>query len=378
MKKWLIIGIFLLSLLQPIMVQAETDVDPSFLDFEEADEVLNEAEGRAVLKEQTGSRTIGELLQALISGKAVGSWSEWGSAFLTALLGNMKEYMGLMLQVVSLVLLGQIFTALDIHFGDGSVGEIGFLAVYGCLIWVLMKSFQLAYQESISLIGHVRDLSLYMMPAMAAVAVASGYGVSSILQSELMTSGFSVILTVMKNAFAAGILWVTVLEIVNFMSKKAILSQLTSLVRTILEKGMKAVTGLYLFLISVFGMVMPSVDKTVYKASSAVIASVPVVGSAMSGAMDSVMAGSMMIKNGIGAAGCIVLLCICLLPAAKLTAIWFVYRLLAAFLSPIADPRMIQVLAAMGRSTAMLLGLLVSSIVIFTGAVGVFVMTTGQ
>lgn len=98
----------------------------------------------------------------------------------------------------------------------------------------------------------------------------------------------------------------------------------------------------------------------------------------MSGAMDSVMAGSMMIKNGIGAAGCIVLLCICLLPAAKLTAIWFVYRLLAAFLSPIADPRMIQVLAAMGRSTAMLLGLLVSSIVIFTGVVGVFVMTTGQ
>lgn len=381
MKKrwiWKTVLIVLLSLWRPMSVQAEVDVDPSYLDFGDVDEIIQEAEGEQTLQEQTGSRTIGELLASLIQGETSISWSDWVKAFGVSLWGNMQEYMGLMLQVIALTLLAQIFSTLELHFGDGAVGEIGFLAVYGCLIWLLVQSFQIAYQEASGLLEHVRDLSLYMLPAMAAVAVASGYGISSVLQSELMTSGFSVILSVMKNGFAVCIVWVTILELVNFMSKRAILSQLTSLVRTILEKGIKAITGLYLFLMGVFGIVMPSVDKTVYKASSAVMASVPVVGSAMSGAMDSVLAGSMLIKNGIGATGCIALLCICLIPAARLTAIWLMYRMMAAFLSPIADPRIIQVLSALGRSTAMLLGLLVSGIVIFTGAVGIFVMTTGQ
>lgn len=378
MKKWVAIGILLLSLCWPLMVQAEGELDTSYLDFRGADEVLEDAGGDELLKQQTGSRTIGQLLKALLNGESGASWADWAEAFAGSLFGNLKEYLGLMLQVAALALLSQLFNVLDIHFGAGGTGSIGFLAVYGVLVLVLVQSFRIAYEEAQQLVENVRNLSVYMIPAMAAVAAAGGYAISSVMQSELMTGGFSLILTVMKNCFAVGILWVTVLEIVNFISKRALLSQLTSLVRTVLEKGMKAVSALYLFLMGTVGVVMPAADQAVYKASSAVVGSVPVVGSAMSGAMDSVLAGSVLIKNGIGAAGCIALLCICLVPAAKLTAIWLVYRLLAAFLSPVADERVVQVLAALARSTSMLLGVVVSSIIVFTGAVGIFVMSTGR
>ncbi len=384
MKKQITLGIVILIailLLCPLKVRADTEkngLDPSTLDFGEIDDMLVETGANETLRSQTESKTVGQLLEEVISGDVKASWQDWIKAFGNSLWGNLQAYVGLMVQVVGLALVSQFFNSLTIHFGEGSAGDIGFLCVYGVMVLVLVESFQIAYEETKQTVEHVRNLSLYMMPAMAAVAVAGGFPISSIVQGEALSGGFSLILTVIKNVFIAGVLWITVLEVVNFISKRAVLTQLTSLGRTILEKGIKTICALYLMVMGVMGAVTPAADRMVYKVSNTLLSSVPVVGSAMSGAMESVMAGSVMVKNGIGAAGCILLLCICLLPVAKLTAFWLMYRLMAAFMSPIADERVIQLLSALGRSTAMLLGILVSSMVIFTGAVGILIVTLRQ
>ena len=122
----------------------------------------------------------------------------------------------------------------------------------------------------------------------------------------------------------------------------------------------------------------PSADRLIYKVSGSLISSVPIVGSALSGAVETVMTGSLLVKNGIGVVGCIVLLVICLVPVAKLTAFWLIYRMMAAFLAPIAEERVIRLLTALGKSTAMLLSILVISMVIFTGASGIMIVTLKQ
>ncbi len=384
MRKQVMIGILILAaifLLCPMKVAADPEeysLDPSELDFGKVDDMLEEIGADDTLQSQTENKTVGELLKAVISGEVNASWQDWLKAFGQGLWGNLQSYAGLMLQVVGLVLVSQLFCNLTTWFGKGSVSEIGFLCAYGVLVLVLVESFQIAYEEAKQAVEHVRNLSFYMMPAMAAVAVAGGFPISSILQGEALSGGFSLILTAFKNIFIAGVLWITVLETVNLISKRAMLTQLTLLGRTILEKGIKIISTLYLMVMGIMGAVTPGADHMVYKVSNTILSSVPVVGSAMSGAMESVMAGSVMVKNGIGAAGCIILLCICLIPVAKLAAFWLMYRLMAAFLFPIADERVIQLLSALGRSTAMLLGILVSSMVIFTGAVGILVITLRQ
>jgi len=55
---WRAVLIVLLSLWQPIEVGAETDVDPSYLDFGEVDEIIQEAEGQ---QNQRGSFRSGYL-----------------------------------------------------------------------------------------------------------------------------------------------------------------------------------------------------------------------------------------------------------------------------------------------------------------------------
>ena len=390
MRKWVAIGLsLLLLLLWPVSVKGEeepletgessqTALDPQQLDFGAVDQILEEAGQTDVLKQQTESQTVGKLLERVMTGEVTASVGDWIAAFGESLWGNMREYLGLMLQVIGLTLLSQLFTSLDLRSGEGSAAGIGFLCVYGVLALALVQSFQIAYEEANQTVDHIKQLSLYMMPAMAAVAAAGGCTMSSALQSGAMTTGLSLILSIMKNVMMVGVLWITILEVVNCISKKAMLSQMISLMRSILEKGIKAVSGLYLLLMGIFGLVTPAADRVVYKASSSILSAVPVVGSALSGAMDAVLTGSVMIKNGIGAAACIVLLCLCMVPVAKLTAMWLSYRLLAAFLLPVADQRVIHLLASLGRSVAMLLGALVSSVIIFTGAVGIFAVLTGK
>lgn len=384
MKSQLILGIVLvLSMFcfaslkveaEPQTSEEEIGLDPSTMDFENVDKILEETGSDEILKSQTKVDTVGQLLLALLSGDMKISGKEWGAAFGNLLWGNLQIYMGLMLQVIGLALMSQLFNSLTLQFSEAAVGEVGFVCVYSILVLVLLESFQLAYQETKQTVEAIRDLSFYMMPAMAAVAVAAGFPLSSILQGEALTGGFSLILTLMKDLFIVAVLWITVLETINLIGKRPVLSQLTSLGRTLIEKGVKTVSTLYLLAMGIFGAVTPAADRVVYKVSHTLLAAVPVVGSAMSGAMDSVMTGGVLVKNGIGAAGCIVLLCICLVPIAKLAAFWLIYRLMAAFLSPVADDRIIQLLKALGKSTAILLGILVAGMIIFSGAVGILVV----
>ena len=384
MKKWLIYGTVLMLVilwLSPIRIKADQqqiELDYSTLDFDEVDEMLSENGSDEMLHNQTETKTVGQLLSSVLSGDAEISWQKVGAAFGNSLLGNIKAYMELILQVVGLALISQFFNILTLHFGEGSAGEVGFLCVYGVMILVILKSFQIAYDETKNTVEVIRNLSVYMMPAMAAVAMAGGFPLSSIMQGEALTGGFSLILMVMKNLFAAGVLWITVLEIVNCIGRKPVLNQMISLGRSLIEKGVKTMSALYLLGMGIVGAVTPSADRMVYKVSNTLLASVPVVGSAMSGAMDSVLAGSVLIKNGIGAVGCIVLLCVCLVPVAKLVAFWLIYRLTAAFLAPVADERVTQLLTALGRSTALLLGILVAGMIVFTGVVGILIVTLRQ
>ena len=377
----LLLSLFLDLLFGALQVRAEEEegsLNVEELDFAGVDDIVSESGAQAVFQEQTQNRTVGELLKAVVSGKISASWKDWMVAFGNSLWGNMKNYGSLMLQVIGLAMIGQCFSSLSNHFGETSAGEVGFLCLYGVMTLVLMESFQLVCEETRHTVERVQKLSLYMMPAMAAVAVAAGFPVSSIFQGEALTGGFSLILTVIQKVFLAGVLWLTVLDVVNCIGKREVLGQMVSLGRSILDKGVKAISVLYLTLMGIVGAVTPAADRLVYKVSGTLVSSVPVVGTALSGAMDTVMAGSLLVKNGIGAVGCIVLLVICLIPVAKLIAFWLSYRLMAAFLAPVSDERVVRLLSALGRSTAMLLCMLVISMMIFTGVVGIMIVTLKQ
>lgn len=167
------------------------------------------------------------------------------------------------------------------------------------------------------------------------------------------------------------------LETANHISPKEMLGQFISLIRILIEKGLKIITSLFFILMGIQGIALPAMDKFLQKTASTAFSAVPVVGSALSGAVDTVLTGSTLVKNGIGAAGFLILLCICLLPMIKLIVCWLLYKVMAALLAPVADSRVIGLLSGMADAAGLLIAVLCSAIIIFIGAFGIFLYTTG-
>jgi stage III sporulation protein AE len=73
----------------------------------------------------------------------------------------------------------------------------------------------------------------------------------------------------------------------------------------------------------------------------------------------------MLIKNGIGVAGLIVLLMICLFPLIKIFSIFIIYKVTSALIEPILDNQIVNCLNDMSNSLLIIFSAVVSVGVLF-------------
>ena len=119
-----------------------------------------------------------------------------------------------------------------------------------------------------------------------------------------------------------------------------------------------AVVGLQAFQ----SLILPTVDalkSTVLQKSGG---SIPVVGGLFNNVTEMVLGAALLIRNGVGTAGLLVLAILCLTPMVKLLAGGCLYRLLAAVAQPVADKRLTECVDGLGRGILLLL-----RIFLFTG-----------
>jgi stage III sporulation protein AE len=77
---------------------------------------------------------------------------------------------------------------------------------------------------------------------------------------------------------------------------------------------------------------------------------VPIVGRVFSDAADTVIGASLLVKNGIGLAGVIILIFLCAFPALKILTLALIYNLSAAIMQPLGDSPIITCLQTIGKS----------------------------
>ncbi len=352
-------------------------VDGAEPEWPEVDDWLEEVEENSMLQ-QWNISSLSQLVQQIQEEDEVFSVKKFVQALLSIIWKEITGHSRLMFQVIALALLSRLLQNLSANFAGTNTGEIGFLAVYAAVLVLMIRSFQIPIRIVQETTGQVSYFSSMMIPALGALAAASGQFAGGTVQSGLILSGLSGLLFLFEKVFIPAVLCIGVLESVNFLSNKEMLTRLTDLGRTLLQKGVHLLCSLFLLLMGAAGMAIPAMNKVLEKTGSSLVSSVPIVGGALSGAMDTVFAGTMLVKNGIGAGACVILLCYCLVPVGKVAALWLTYRLLGALLAPVADPRISGLAEALGKGISLLLSILTAAVIIFTGAVGIFVYTTGS
>ena len=106
------------------------------------------------------------------------------------------------------------------------------------------------------------------------------------------------------------------------------------------------------------GAIAGSVDAATVKAAKLAISrAVPVVGGILADASETVLAGAGVLRGTVGAAGLVVVLAICLTPFLRLALQYLLYKGAAARCAGLAQPRLRQLVDAIGSAFGLVLGM---------------------
>ena len=125
------------------------------------------------------------------------------------------------------------------------------------------------------------------------------------------------------------------------------------------------------------GLLTPAIDAVkrslVLKGGEAL----PIVGDAIGGAAEVVLGTAVLIKNGIGVAGMIICLVMCLVPIIQIAITSLMYQLIAALIQPVSDKRMVNCVSSVANGSKILLKIVFTTGVLFLITIAVVATTTG-
>ena len=255
-----------------------------------------------------------------------------------------------------IALLGAVFKVLCASFTQKAVAELGFYVNYLIAVSLLLSSFLICVDLMNGLIGTLSGIMEAAVPLMISVTVMAGSGVKAYALNPVILFGTTFISSFVKNFITPVIISAAVLQIVNYLMEKEMLQRLTLLIKNTVAWSLKITAIAFSSILALQGITAPIVNNLAARSAKFAINSVPVVGVAMSGAVDTVLFAAGSIRSGVMASVLVTVVTTCAFPLMKIAAFIFVYKLAAGVLQPVCDERIVGLIDSIGGFAALILG----------------------
>lgn len=207
-------------------------------------------------------------------------------------------------------------------------------------------------------IGRMNVLSAVLLPVMAVLSAASGGVTTSALRQSVTVLFSKGLVSVMDGVLVPLVFAYVCVSCARTAADNPGLDRLAQWIKSV-------VTGFLTFLLLIFvgyltasGAIAGSVDMSRVKAARMAISRViPVVGSILADASETVLAGAGVLRGTVGATGLLVVLAICLTPFLRLGAHYLMYKGTAALCATVAQPELSKLIDAIGSAFGLILGM---------------------
>lgn len=309
-----------------------------------------------ILKEDSFS--IEEILNRILKGESLFQKETISKWFKDIVKAQLQREQKAMFQVVLLVLLAAVFSNFTAVFGDGKTGETSFYITYMLLLALLIKSFgSMGVQLKELLENFILFLKALMPSYFLAVTASSGSATAMIFYEAVLF-----LIYVIQVVFLKGIvpvIYVLVLVgLVNYLHSEEFLSKMAELLQTLIEWSLKSCMAVVIGMQLIQNMIGPAMDSLKRDIIGKTAASIPGIGNAINGVTEVALGTAVIIRNGIGVVGIIILVCIGIRPVIRLALLAFLYKLLAAVVQPVSDKRMTGALSTIGNGYVLFLKVL--------------------
>ena len=365
MKK--IVLIFILILMIPVKVQAETEEEimssieekfnigsfisqaeeytGDFLDNTNLSDILNEA-----MQGKINNQTIYKKIIKIL-GKEVSS--------------NIKILISILIIVVIHGILKSITDSLE----NSNVSHIIYFVQYILIVTLIMSNFteiiKLIKETASNLVGFINVL----IPLLLTLMVYTGsITISTVLEPILLfVSNF--IGNIIANILIPVVLIIVVFSVISKITERIQIERISKFLKSSVVWFLGIFLTIFVGIVSLEGTLSSSVDGITAKTAKAAVSSlIPVVGKVLGDVVDSVLGCGIILKNAVGAVGVIVIIGICIVPVIKVAVLSIMYSLASAIVEPVADTKIVKLLEEMSGVFKLLLAILCSlSVILIIG-----------
>lgn len=307
-----------------------------------------------------------EMVIGLFKGNTIDSIKDIGKSIVSFFFKEVISNFSLMGKLLILAIFCAVLQNLHNAFEEDSIGRLAYGMCYILIIIMAVKSFNDAMLIGVDTINKMTGFMQALLPTLLALLAAVGGISSSAVFQPLMFTCITLITTFIKVFVMPLILFSAVISILNNLSDSINISRLASLLKQIAVGALGLVLTAFTGVLTVQGIASASIDgATIKTAKFAMDNFVPIIGSFLSDAFDAVVSCSMIIKNGLGIAGFIILLLICSFPLIKIFSVVLIYKVASALIQPILDNQIVQCLNDMGNAMLILLTCVIAVAVMF-------------
>lgn len=354
--------------MEEIQNQAEDQMLGEF-DFSELDDSIRSLFPREKFRfsDVTASMMSGDLTE---TGKLLLEYV--GDQFHYEFRTNRKNLVYMLLIAV----IAAIFTNFSGAFQSRQVSEISFYVLYMLLITMCLTTFRVAMEGLEGKLEALLDFMRLLCPGyFMAVSLASG------TSSSLMFYGMVLILIYMVEVLVLRLLLPLInvyimIQVMNYLVGEHVLSELADLIRKLITWILRSLLGLVVGMNVIQGLLSPTIDTLKRSTLTKTVEAVPGLGNLFGGVTDVLLGTAVLIKNGIGMAGAVILILICSVPVVQMAAMTFLYKFAAAMVQPVSDKRITGCIRSVSEGYRLMLKVLYTTLLLFLITIAVVAAST--
>lgn len=281
-----------------------------------------------------------------------------------------------MIHILLIAFIAAIFHNFSSVFQNNQVSELSFYVLYMLLVTISLEGFRVLIDSVSCGIADMLDFLKLLGPIyFLAVAIATG-SATSIAFYHLILFTIYIVEMLILNVILPIIQIYVIVRILNEITSEEILSKFAELLQTIIVWSLRTLLAAVFGINVIQGILNPAIDLVKRSILTGGGGSLPVIGNVVEGVTEIVLGTAVLIKNGIGLAGAIVCIGICISPVIQMTIISLMYKIMAALIQPVSDKRMVGCLSSMSDGASLLLRILVTSCTLFLISIAMVAATT--
>ena len=283
-----------------------------------------------------------------------------------------------LIQILLIAVIAAVFANFSNVFQNKQIAEIGFYVLYLLVIALCLSSFQ----TTVEWVGDGVEKLLSFMKVLGpvyfiSIAVAKGSVTSIAFYNLVLLLIYLIELLILKFLLPVIHIYIMV-KILNYLSSEEYLSRFAELMETVIVWTLKTLLACVVGLNVVQGLISPAVDTVKRSIVTRGAEAIPGIGDAIGGTAEVVLGTAVVVKNGIGLAGMIICLALCIGPLIQTAVMVLMYKLGAAVIQPVSDKRLVGCIGSVGEGCQLLLRIIFTTAVLFLLTIAVVAATTSQ